>query len=263
MATRFLVIIGWGLLLGGCIAQPTPFPVTPIQTKEAATPAPEQTNGEIIPALPLLQYGILPNALDFFPYEQFKSMDIEIKPISDLSDPEKFDVMTGYGIYDGWTRAPVRITPLSIVMNTTIAPLNDPEIANVMRSVIPSSHIVEQLDISGITILAAEVDSKTTREALANMGYPDGFTIYGSVANLPGINLIIEALASANITLVVVDDEVPLANLHISIQQLDETTRQTYDQNQIIDLFTLPISYIARDNIQTTFTADGWVIATR
>ncbi len=244
------------LLLSACAPPPTPVPVTPVITQEATlTPS-----GESVPVATLapIRYGILPNAADYAPVDQLQSNRVQVSTVTELGEATEYDVQVGFGTVDGWEAVSVELSPVTLTLDTSRPPFNMPALADIVAQAVQADAIVTSANIPGMQSLTTTTDTSPTRQQtrLANAGYPDGISVYGRMDNLPGIASVLDQLRAANIT--VTPTETPNAHLHIGRQ-----ANAPASDVRVIDLYTLPMSYTARDDVLITFLESGWVIAAR
>lgn len=252
-----------GLLLLAACAPPTPFPVTPVATR--ITPEAATTQEGVATVAPI-RYGVLPNAADYAPLADLGRYRTTLEVIDGETDTSQYDVLTGFGIYDGWTVAPVRFN-ISLILNTQRPPLDVNAIADVVRHAVQPDAVIETIAIPGAEVLFTDPwDSNRSKAVLANVGYPNGFTIYATASALPGTDAIINAFAATNITVRTVQNFSASPHLQMVGWHSDEQRsawEAEFGSTNVIDLYTLPISYTTNGDFVTTFTDDGWVIAAR
>ncbi len=257
-----VLLTGVVFVLAAC-APPTPFPVTPVATQ--VTPQAAVTQ-DVVATIAPVRYGVLPNAADYAPLEELGRYRTELEVIDGETDVSQYDVLTGFGVYDGWTEAPVRFN-VSLIINTQRPPLDVSEIADVARHAVQIDPVLDVLTIPGTEALFTESwDSNRSKEVLANIGYPDGFTIYASATSLPGTDAIMSGFAAANITVQTVQNlstspHLQVVGWHANAQRSEWEAE--FGRANVIDLYSLPISYNTNGDFVTTFTDDGWVIAAR
>ena len=105
------------------------------------------------------------------------------------------------------------------------------------------------------------------------MGYPDGFEVIIGIAEIPNQTAIIKELQALNFDLIV--QSVSLENIaeylldnriHFAIikwYSVSEKALRTsaVGENNIIDLYQIPISYLASENLKITYADNGFPIA--
>lgn len=184
-----------------------------------------------------------------------------------------YDIIADYGIVEGWEQSPV-IPTVSLIINPNLAPLNDDTIANVIRSGIDGVRIVNQTNISGTLPLAISTIRLTSlKTEFANMGYPDGFELQMSIAEIPNSDAIVNELHDLNIDLQLTQDTIEntviqLTNnrLHLAVIKWHDVSEKALwtsavGEMNVIDLYQLPISYLASPTLTITFTDNGFPIA--
>lgn len=184
-----------------------------------------------------------------------------------------YDIIADYGVIDGWQQSPV-IPTISLIINPNLEPLNDDVIANVIRSGVDGVRIVNQTNISGTLPLAiSTIRLSSLKTEFANMGFPDGFELQMSIAEIPNSDAIVNELRALNIDLQIKQDTlentvVQLTNnrLHLAIIKWHDVSEKALwttavGEMNVIDLYQLPISYLASPELTITFAADGFPIA--
>ncbi|MEO1442191.1 MAG: hypothetical protein AAFV33_17460 [Chloroflexota bacterium] len=259
----------FGALIGvvaACGPPPTPFAITPISSQEP-TLAPDAATaaqpGGALPTREPVRYGVLPNAENHAPLDALRQANMQITILDETSDATQFDVMTGFGVYDGWERTDAAPT-VSIVFNTALAPLNNTEILAAVRDAIQIPPVLA--NIPGTELHDAPTgEAQAVKTTLANLGYPTGITVYGKADSYPGARDVPGSMAAANITVLAA----PRATApHIQVIGWDAATQREalvseFGAENVVDLYTLPISYYLNGDFLTAFTDDGWVIVSR
>lgn len=245
------------LLLTGC-AQATPFPITPIPSRtptlEPGAAPPDTPTPEIV------RYGLLPNAAAYAPLDIIEGTGAQVDVLTETSDFTAYDILAGYGLFTDWTEVPTQAR-VSLAIDITRPPLDTPDIAAIVRHAAQPREVLAGLDIPGAQPLTAGDDSAALRQQLANAGYPDGFTLYGTADSAPGTDALLRQFSDANIIIRPTTSAYP----HLRVNVWHEagtraTLTETYGEENVIDLYTLPISYRAAPDLDVTFTADGWVL---
>jgi hypothetical protein len=258
------------VLLAGCGAQPTPIAVV-----DAATLAPNVNTSDITHPPPL-RYGIANHTLPYVSdIEQIEAIALveAMPPNPDLSP---YDVAVAYGVYDGWQQAPIS-HHVSLILNPQLAPLDNPEIQNLVRQTLNPQGIIDSTGISGLITAPVEtLPSAEIRSALANLGYPDGFRLTMAVEPMPGVEAVMQQLNHANLELVQIEmaaateadtilaeNRAHLLLLHWKTDEERAAWIERVGENQVLDLYMLPISYVAADGVNISFTENGWSIGSR
>ncbi|MAU10757.1 MAG: hypothetical protein CL607_13115 [Anaerolineaceae bacterium] len=269
---KLLVLALMALALAACEAEATPaavvVPDTPTAAPSTATAAPP------------LRYGLLPNTEGFIAADERTQLAefALVEQIQQTSDSilaqDAYDIIAGYGTYDGWERSATDQTVLLIV-NTTLSPLDDPEIVDAIIQNSRAENLVRGLQSLGATADdSTQLNRETLRALLANKGYPDGIVLNTLLDPLPGFDAWTSQLADANVTLqtsqTVPDMQALLdaERFHLAFVNVSEAARaeliDAYGSEHVIELYTLPISYELRDSsISVTFTDTGWPIPQR
>jgi hypothetical protein len=250
-------------LLSACEPEPTPFPVD-------IPPTPSPTPDVQMP----IRYAFAPNTSEAVSDLDLIAASGSVEHLIEAPNPAdigtRFDVIAAYGKWPDTTESPI-LTRVALVINSSIVPLDAPAIANVLRRALDPTAILADLDIPGGEIASIETASPITlRTELANAGWPDGFDVIMASESLPGITEITGQLAAISVAA----QPVPLSNsvwerTHLAIiawttpEERAAWIERAGGESNVIDLFTLPISYWAAPDLSITFTPGGWPLATR
>lgn len=258
----FLILV---LLLASCEPAATPFPV-----ELAATATPTLPPSTPVP----IRYALAPNTAGLIADLTLMQGGGIVQQLSVLPDPtgigSEYDVVVIYGDFNGWTRASA--PTISLV----IGPDMEPALADILRRAIDAQGIIAALDISGATAASsAHTPAPILRIELANMGRPDGFGINLGYAYTPGASQITAQLTAANIqSRLSLQTNTDLQSALIEgrlqaglIMWLTPDERQSWADRfgsaQVIDLYTVPISYLAAPDLVISLTPGGWPLARR
>jgi hypothetical protein len=258
-------IVGCALLLAclsACQPEATPFPVD-IPTPATATPIPGN------PAA--LRYALAPNTVGSVADLGLLESRAEVIQFNEPINPDEigtqFDLIAAYGSYADASPSPIQVT-VSIILNTTLAPLDDPVLANVLQRSLDTSALAAFINIPGIQ--AVPHDSPPTaalRAELANAGWPDGLDFSLAYENVIALNAL-QALWQALHSQI---NPFPLQNLrgetHLILFAWSTPDQRTAFTEQFsgvaIDLLTVPISYWAAPGLQIDYSPQGWPLPTR
>ena len=249
---RFLLIL-FGIILAGCEAQATPIAAIVTETN---TPEPTAIS------IPDLRYGIAGNIAPYIGDMGTIPYDI-LGSDSAISD---FDLVVAYGIYDGWEQV-AQSHRISLAVNPNLMPLNNASISNLIHGVIDIQAIVDSLNIPGsqqTTELSTE-SANSIRTTLANNGYPDGFQLTMATENIPAVDVLVNQFASLSIDLRVIElsetvfeDNQAHLILFMWAQESERAERVSQvGEDNIIDLWTMPISYLNNGAVPVEFTENG------
>ena len=263
---RLIVIC---VLILGVACQP---PATPI----AVGVQPTDTEAVVSTVPPPIRYAFHPNTEGFVTDLTEIEQSGIVVTLSDDSLAElgtDYDVIMTYGEQAGWTTSP-HPQHIALLINPNLAPFDDPEILNLFKSSLNPTAIIETLDITGILPAdSSTTDSATVKSTLANLGYPDGFALSLGESQILGSEALAEQLTRFNFHLTsteLTEDELIIAfdNQRLHLGLIIYTTPEAraswsslVGEDNIIDLYTIPISYNAQPELQIDFTAHGWVIA--
>lgn len=270
---RILVLAVLAIVLAACEAEATPapplIPDTPTVAPSTATAAPP------------VRYGLLPNTDGFISSSernqlaQFALVDDIQQDSGSILAQDTYDIIAGYGIYDGWELSP-QGQSLTIVINTELAPLDDPEIVEAIITNSQAEILLRQLQQYGATAdVSTQLNRVELRSLLANKGYPDGILLNTVYQQLPGFAIWRAQLGDANITLqaslidgdfqsLLATGQFHLAFLNAANDESRSELTDAFGEDNVINLYNLPISYQLRDpNIRVIFSESGWPIPQR
>lgn len=253
--------------LSACQPEATPIPAV-IPTPPTATPEPGAT--------PVVRYALALNV----PTPQFaETVGAEIRfEAVERIDPgmlgNPFDVLVAYDRPD-WTQVSV-MPRVSLLVNTNVSPLDDPAVVDALRRSIDPDEL--QFTVASGTFAEGtpDIPINDLRVEWASLGYPDGFDLTAASVGIASQNHLATLLMerfNIKITFVQVegDDTVTALeqrNIHLGLAHwADPQVRTAWvtrlGEANVIDLYTLPLSYLAVDGLTITFSSDGFPIAQR
>lgn len=262
MKRLFLLLLPITIILAACEAQ-----ATPVGLMSTPTDMPEPVATTEAP----LHYGLYANVVGYVQDLDAISKTASVENMSANSNLSDYDVVVAFGTYDGWQQSPIQ-QHLSLVINPNLAPLNDEAIINIVRQAFDIQDILGQLNITGsLPGNVQTVSTSETKTALANAGFPDGFVLTMAANTVPALEAIAAQFTERNIDLHIIQNESDAlssnrAHLLLSLWTQDSQRAAWVEQvgeANVFDLFSLPISYIARDGLNITFTENGWPIPAR
>lgn len=254
----------FGLLLAclsACEPEATPFPVD-IPTPATVTPTPG--------APALVRYALAPNTLDSVADRNLLESSAQVTQLSEAVNLDdlgaQFDLIAAYGAYPDATPSPSVVT-LSLLINTSLAPLDNPALASILQNGIDRAALANQIDIPGVRAVPGDVTSQSNlRAELANAGWPDGIDLSLAYENMIAVKALQAYWQPLNIHI----NAFPLQDLsgqtHLTLfAWTTPEQRATYaDSNHsVVDLLTVPISYWVVTGLQISYSPQGWPIATR
>ncbi len=266
------VLLMLGLLVA-CEPEPTPFPV---DVPVTPTPTPEPT-----PILPV-RYALAPNTQGLIEDFDVIQASAEVEQLFDGVAPNelgtRFDVVATYGEFSGWSQSEANPHAM-LIINPETEPL-DAQFAYLISLGIDPTAIVEAIDVPGIspadsTQNAAKMKSSQIRSDMANLGRPDGFRLGLGAAFIPGARQVADHLETINIETRITQgsndqlrDDLTAGRIHLAlVSWTSERERAVWHDlfgvDYAIDLYTVPISYLATPELSITFTDGGWPIASR
>lgn len=187
----------------------------------------------------------------------------------------EYDLVAAYGLWPGWVPSPV-MPHVSLIVNTKLAPLDDPLLANLARLAVNPVTILAAQSLPGAAADPVEAaPQEKLRAELANLGFPDGFALNIAAMPIPGAEAVIDQLAAANfegktafleadtLQTVVEANQVHLAVIHWTTQEDRAGWVEQMGGENVIDLYTTPISYLALPELTVNITRGGWPLASR
>lgn len=266
-AGLFLIVM---ICLAGCEATATPLPAVLPPT---STPIP-------VPTLPPpVRYAFTANTVGYVEsieeIERTGLIDRLGDNTTDMGVLAGYDIVVTLGRIEGWAQSP--LSPhVALVLNTSLAPLDSPLAADAVRRSIDPVAIATQFGIAGLEPAPlTPLDAVTIRTQLANGGFPDGIDLVLRHQTFPGVPQFIEQWAASGVRVQEASaTRAEITNLfdqqraHLFlIGWYTEEERQAWEErvgaDNIIDLYTLPISYQAAADLEITFTDDGFPLGVR
>jgi hypothetical protein len=261
----------WSLILVGCLVacspQATPFPVNSVATPTATVSA-----GVTAPAP--LRYAIAANARDLVADLALIQQAAQIEQLTESFDPndlgKRYDLVVGYGDLLGGARSPV-LLHVFLGFDASQMPT---DAVPVLRRALDTQALVESLNLAGVIAVPLErVPRPRLQTELANAGWPDGFDLSPAVASAPGSAQIQQQLQAIGIEVIFRQlpanfspDENSKAALILGAWKSPEERAgwaQRWGEQNILDLYTVPISYVAMPGLKITFTPAGWPLPSR
>jgi hypothetical protein len=252
-----------------CQPTPTPLPVD-IPPQDTETLAPDAATAQPLRyALDMNTAGLITEG-ELAQIRASAQVDVLTTPINAADLGVRYDLMAGYGDLPGGTRSPV-IIHVALIVQPTRPPLDNPAIASVLRHSINPQSLVADLQIPGVEASPDEsAPASQIRLELANAGWPDGFNLALAQVALPGAKAIIDQLATAGMTggaplMAETDIQTAFTSAKLDAAVIGWRTpeeRQSWaalvGENNVIDLYSIPISYLAVDGLNITFSEEGW-----
>ena len=243
-----------GIVLIACESQSTP-----IASISTPTDVPQTTSVPI----PELRYGVAGSLAQYLTNSsEFTNFEV----LGSSSSVDDFDLVIAYGVYDGWQQSP-QSHHVSLAINANLPPLDNSALLELIPRMIDAQALISEIQISGIQQTRAQSPENvgTVRTILANAGYPDGFQLVlatntsfaldGLVAQfgLRSVDLRVTEMSNVSIS----DNQAHLVLLlWTQISEHEELVSQLGEEN-IIDLFTLPISYTTPNGLSVDFSENG------
>jgi hypothetical protein len=269
MSARYFVLLSFFLVSAACTPEATPFPVD----------APTPVSGSSSSDQSIIRYALAPNTSDLVSDIALIEKSAQIEQLDAAIDPadlgNRFDIVVTYGDIPGGTRSP--ITPhIALVINPSVLPWSDLNILSIFRHSLDTAKITQAIDIMGIIAESATSEpSSEIRSQLANAGWPDGLSFNFGIAYAPGGEQIINQWQTAGIDAqqtIMPENEIQgdLIKGRLQAGLIIWTTPdereiwvKQFGKENVIDLYSLPISYLSIPELHVTFTSDGWPLPTR
>jgi hypothetical protein len=264
----------WAILIGlccliGCTPEATPFPVD-IPPTAGSTPPPG-SNAAVRYALAANTEGYV---ADMGLIKASAQVEQLIEPINPAELGARFDLAAAYGDLPDGVRSPV-MPHVALVINPAASPLNDPTLLAVLRRSLNPAAMITVLDIPGATADTIESTSPSVlRTELANAGWPDGMILSLAYAYTPGaaqiaeqlggsgIHVRLSLLPESEISSAFDDETIQAALIAWETPEERQIWIDRFDETNVIDLYAVPISYIAVEGLTVSFSSAGWPLPT-
>ncbi len=267
------VLIVLLLFIVSCQPDPTPFPVS-IPATLIDTPSAQAATTDTVLSV---RYALAANTAGAVPDLELIAASGQVEQLTEPVNPAdlgtRYDIIAAYGDLADGERSPV-VPHVSLILNTDFPPFDDSVLATTLQQALDTRAIVITLAIPGVS--ADESDSADVlglRTELANMGLPDGIEINAASGYAPGIEAVRMTLRVAGIDTYwgvlapeLVQSAMRSGRVQVALVMWTES-RAVWEtlagEGNIIDLFSVPISYLAVDGLTITFTPYGFPLATR
>jgi len=260
-------------IIGICLVVACQPEATPVANVAPPTNTPDMS--ETLP--PPIRYVLGTHAQNMPSIEGELTESGLLIPVSSLTVESQlgvdYDVIADYGIVEGWEQSPILPT-VSLVINPNLDPLTDDNITNIIRNSVDGVRIINQTNISGtIPLAVSTIRLSSLKTEFANMGYPDGFELQLGIAEIPNSQAIITELNNLNLDLnmtstslesiptQLVDNRLHLALIKWHTVSEKSVWTSAVGENNVIDLYQLPISYLASPDLNVTFSDSGFPVA--
>jgi hypothetical protein len=268
-------------VLAGCGPdEATPFPVQVTAEFATATALPPAASGEMteLSAAPnsgQIRYAVAPNAAEMVSADFGDT--VRVQQLTEAVNPAdvgaQYDIVVGYGDLPGGVRSAYSHT-VTLILNPDSWPMMSAELLGLVRGSVDPGAVVAALDVAGVTVSEQNPAAGNLRVSLANAGWPDGIGLRMGYQPVPGSEVIVGQLRAsylvgrgvglpADATIGSIDSSVQLALMVWARPEVRHGWVTRFGTENVIDLYTLPISYVAAEGIQVTFDAWGWPIASR
>jgi hypothetical protein len=254
------------LCIVGCTPDATPFPVDIPTISSTPLPGSQST----------LRYALAANTenlvSDLAVMQAAAQVEQLTEPINTDDLGSRYDLVVAYGDLAEGIHSPI-VHHIALILNPSIAPLDNAILINILRRSLNPQNIVTALEMAGAEANVFESASPMTlRTELANAGWPDGLSLILAYAYTPGIANVSEQLQQVGIKaqlLALTENEIGVAFEEGRIQaalMVWKTPEERQDwvsrfgSDNVIDLYSVPISYLAISGLKVEFTASGWPI---
>lgn len=246
------------LILLGCEAQSTPIASISTPTEEI----PQVTSAPVV-SIADFRYGIVGNLASFV-INSDENIDFEV--LDSANNLDDFDIVVAYGIYDSWQQSP-QSHRASIAINPALAPLDNQMIRDLMSQIIDAQVLVDTVGIDGTQTLNTNIPEPAgvARTILANEGYPDGVQLVLATDVYFAMDSLVSQFLARSIALRLINLEDSVfsenqAHLALFLWTQDSGRDLWVSQvgaENIIDLWTIPISYTSSSELTLSFTENG------
>jgi hypothetical protein len=261
-----LVIIAIGALsFAACTPEATPFPVDMPTPETATMPAGSASN---------IRYALAANTEGYMSELSLIQAAAQVEQLTEPIDAgelgSRYDMVVAYGDLPDGVRSPV--TPhIALVVRPAIPPLDDPFLLTILYSSLNPQAIVDTLDIIGAVADIRDPSLPAAlRTELANAGWPDGLSLSIAYADTPGAVEVANDLEAAGIQVRLwlmrqkemsgAFDEGLIQGALIAWKTPEERAEwvERFGEANVIDFYSIPISYLAIPGMEVTFTPGGW-----
>lgn len=252
------------IVLSACSdqAQPTPFPA---EIEGTATPFPTAT------PRPPLRFGFDHNTAGYIhEIDQLRAVGIIEHldlPTTQATLGDLYDIVAGYGLADGWLTSPIQ-TRVGILVQPEI---HTAEVTEMILSALDGELVHQQYPFT-IPALDVSTSSQDIRTYFANQGLPDGIVGMMGIMSAPATDALITTLENINIRVRTIhlepsnvaqalqDGQVMMAVVTWTNDDEKAVWESLFGAEYLQELYHLPIRYLAREDLNLTFTASGWPI---
>lgn len=264
MRKLWLILTLISIFVSACSdqAQPTPFPA---EIAGTATPLPTAT------PRPPLRFGFDQNTVGYInEIDQLRAVGMIEHlnlPTTQASLGDIYDIVAGYGLADGWMTSPTQIR-VGILIDPSI---HQADVTEMILSALDGETIHQQYPYI-IPALNVSTRAKEIRTYFANNGFPDGIVGMMGVIPAPATDGVIFALETINIRVRPItlepsaiaqafqDRQIMMAVVTWTNDDEMAVWQSLFGAEYLQELYRLPIRYLAREDLNLTFTASGWPI---
>jgi hypothetical protein len=264
---RFTVGLLIVLALAACEPEATPLPIDIVPTS-ASTAVPGAAQAQPI------RYAIEATTQMLIPPDDYTAIAANaevqtvVAPLLETDLGAHYDIVLALGDLANSSHAPEPMT-IALFMNTALSPLDDSSLADVIHRRIDTEALVASLGFPGAAALPHTSEPvQALRTSLANLGLPDGFALRLGVLGAPAAEALAAQLATINVDVsinaITADNTEGLERFHLVLfsRALGGLVPEAAPEN-VIELYTIPISYRAVPELTVEFTAGGFPLARR
>jgi hypothetical protein len=265
---RYFVIFSVLLsILSACGPEATPFPVD----------LPSEVSGASVAEQKIIRYALAPNTGGFIGDRQLIEASAQVQHLNTDINPvdlgTRYDIAAAYGDISNGKRSPI-LQNVMLVINPKVAPWQDSDILDIFRHSLQLDSLIQDIDITGMApaqLLTGKSPAEV-RSLLANAGWPDGLNFNLGDAYVPGGAAVIQRWEAAGIYAQPISksaDELQTAFTNGLLQAAliiwaNPASRDQwvnlFGAENVVDLYTVPISFIAIPELTISFTPSGWPI---
>ena len=254
------------LWLVSCTPEATPFPVDIPTIGSTSAPNSQFT----------VRYALAANTenlvSDLAVIQAETQVEQLTEPVNNDDLGNRYDLVAAYGDLVDGTRSPI-VHHIALVINPSIPPLDNTILIDILRRSLDTQAIVNAVDISGAEANVFDSSSPVIlRTELANAGWPDGLKLILAYAYTPGAATVAEylglagihaqllALTENEVIMTFAEDRIQAALITWKTAEERESWVSQFRSENVIDLYSIPISYVVVSGLNVEFTTSGWPI---
>ncbi len=218
-----------------------------------------------------LRYVLMPNTVNAVPDLQLlKSASDVVQLTDETAAIPAYDIAVKYGLEAGWTAS--AYTPMvSLVMDGNNSLFEDAAVMDALLHAINAQAVTQQLVINGAQAMTtAAREPNFQRVSLSDEALPDGVVLSFGVGYVPGASLVIDQLEATNLKVqssllytneireALIDGSIQAALVFWTLPIERDGWVQRYGAENVVDLYSVPISYKVNPNWSVNLTPNGF-----